>query len=265
MDAYRSNADFAEAWAFWTDRSPAGRVTRDPDLISTWMGTSWPIGNLSFLARAVEDESDLARRIDVVLDRAAGSALGWMFLVCLQMLPESLQASLEPAMAAKGLAAVLPMTGMTAEALLPPVRPLPHLDLVKVRDSQCRRHFAEINAAAYGMPVESVIETLDPKAFWGPDSHGFVGYLDGRPVTTAKTIAFGDLHYIGLVATLPEMQRQGMAERVMRHSIQAAESNSRVRPLVLHATPFGKPLYEQMGFKPMADFVAFAPAQEGGH
>jgi ribosomal protein S18 acetylase RimI-like enzyme len=263
-DPQTSNADFALAWTYWTERSPAGRITRDGDLIAPWMGTAWPIGNLTFLARPVDDGADLDRRVDGALDQARGSQLGWLLFVCLDLLPEGLRPGLEESLKSKGLAAIVPMTGMTAPGLLPPRRALPDLELVRVGDPETRRDFAAVNAAAYDMPPEWVVETLDPQAFWGEDAHGFVGYVDGRPVTTAKTIPLGERHYVGLVATVPELQRQGYGERVMRHSVASAQAAGGKRPLVLHATPYGRPLYLEMGFAPVAEFVGFAP-DEGGH
>ncbi|GLW49326.1 acetyltransferase [Streptomyces sp. NBRC 14336] len=54
-----------------------------------------------------------------------------------------------------------------------------------------------------------------------------------------------DLAAIGMVLVADRHARQGIGRRLMRHVV---ESLSTV-PLTLHATPNGRPLYEELGFK----------------
>ncbi|MFE0099223.1 GNAT family N-acetyltransferase [Streptomyces sp. NPDC059009] len=50
---------------------------------------------------------------------------------------------------------------------------------------------------------------------------------------------------IGMVLVAERHARQGVGLRLMRHVIEEAGTT----PLTLHATPYGQPLYEQLGFK----------------
>ncbi|MFJ3667978.1 GNAT family N-acetyltransferase [Streptomyces sp. NPDC090106] len=54
-----------------------------------------------------------------------------------------------------------------------------------------------------------------------------------------------ELGAIGMVLVAGRHARQGVGRRLMRHLI--AEMGT--TPLTLHATPFGRPLYEELGFK----------------
>lgn len=54
-----------------------------------------------------------------------------------------------------------------------------------------------------------------------------------------------DLGAIGMVLVAERFSRQGVGRRLMRHVVSVMGST----PLTLHATPFGRPLYEELGFK----------------
>ncbi|MFF4789351.1 GNAT family N-acetyltransferase [Streptomyces sp. NPDC001276] len=54
-----------------------------------------------------------------------------------------------------------------------------------------------------------------------------------------------DLGAIGMVLVAERHARQGIGRRLMRHVVSTMGST----PLTLHATPLGRPLYEELGFK----------------
>jgi GNAT superfamily N-acetyltransferase len=54
-----------------------------------------------------------------------------------------------------------------------------------------------------------------------------------------------DLAAIGMVLVSQRHARQGVGRRLMRHIVSAMGTT----PLTLHATPNGRPLYEELGFK----------------
>lgn len=54
-----------------------------------------------------------------------------------------------------------------------------------------------------------------------------------------------DLAAIGMVLVAERHARQGIGRRLMQHVISAMGAT----PLTLHATPYGRPLYEELGFK----------------
>ena len=54
-----------------------------------------------------------------------------------------------------------------------------------------------------------------------------------------------DLAAIGMVLVAERHARQGIGRRLMQHVISAVGPT----PMTLHATPYGRPLYEELGFK----------------
>ncbi|MFS8203207.1 GNAT family N-acetyltransferase (plasmid) [Streptomyces sp. CWNU-52B] len=72
----------------------------------------------------------------------------------------------------------------------------------------------------------------------------------GGLVTGCVVTAYGpqdrpDLAAIGMVLVAEQHARQGIGRRLMRHVVAELGST----PVTLHATPYGRPLYEELGFK----------------
>ncbi len=73
---------------------------------------------------------------------------------------------------------------------------------------------------------------------------------DGGLVTACVVTEYGPqerpaLGAIGMVLVAERHARQGVGRRLMRHVV----SSMGTTPLTLHATPCGRPLYEELGFK----------------
>ncbi|MFJ3335503.1 GNAT family N-acetyltransferase [Streptomyces sp. NPDC086766] len=73
---------------------------------------------------------------------------------------------------------------------------------------------------------------------------------DGGLVAACVVTEYGprerpDLGAIGMVLVAERHARQGIGRRFMRHIVSLLDTT----PLTLHATPYGRPLYEEIGFK----------------
>ncbi|MFE4665885.1 GNAT family N-acetyltransferase [Streptomyces sp. NPDC056716] len=73
---------------------------------------------------------------------------------------------------------------------------------------------------------------------------------DGGLVTACVVTEYGphgrpDLAAIGMLLVAERHARQGVGRRLMRHVV----TEMGITPLTLHATPNGRPLYEELGFK----------------
>lgn len=73
---------------------------------------------------------------------------------------------------------------------------------------------------------------------------------DGGLVAACTVTEYGPperptLAAIGMVLVAERHARQGVGRRLMRHVVSALGTV----PLTLHATPYGRPLYEELGFK----------------
>ncbi|MEU6990765.1 GNAT family N-acetyltransferase [Streptomyces sp. NPDC046465] len=75
-----------------------------------------------------------------------------------------------------------------------------------------------------------------------PDGNGLIA---AYVVTRYGPQERPDLAAIGMVLVAERYARQGIGRRLMEYAVEEAGTT----PLTLHATPLGRPLYEQLGFK----------------
>jgi GNAT superfamily N-acetyltransferase len=81
------------------------------------------------------------------------------------------------------------------------------------------------------------------KGYGIDDPHG--GLVTACVVTEYGPYSEPDLGAIGMMLVAERHARQGIGRRLMRHVLSAMGTT----PLTLHATPYGRPLYEELGFK----------------
>ncbi|MGI5456240.1 GNAT family N-acetyltransferase [Streptomyces sp. CA-249302] len=81
------------------------------------------------------------------------------------------------------------------------------------------------------------------KGYGIDDPHG--GLVSACVVTEYGPQDRPDLAAIGMVLVAERHARQGIGRHLMRHIVSAMGTT----PLTLHATPNGRPLYEELGFK----------------
>lgn len=77
----------------------------------------------------------------------------------------------------------------------------------------------------------------------------FIAEWNGQPAGTATTTTYSDdLAWIGMVIVHPDMRRKGIGNALLEHCIQHLQESG-VRCIKLDATPLGKTVYDQLGFK----------------
>lgn len=77
----------------------------------------------------------------------------------------------------------------------------------------------------------------------------FLAEWEGAPAGTATTTVYGaDLAWIGMVLVHPDYRRRGIGSSLLRRCIDYLHERG-VRCIKLDATPAGKELYAQLGFK----------------
>ena len=88
----------------------------------------------------------------------------------------------------------------------------------------------------------------------------FVADDGGEVVAMAGALAYGAFCWLGLVATLPDHERQGLATRLSAHVVAWGKERG-CRTIALDASEKGRPVYERLGFEPIGETIALiAPA-----
>lgn len=256
-----SHAQYRGAWRLFALGSTAGEVVERSDIYIAAGHVRWALMNSAFLRSPAESEQALAAAVASAARYFSTGKYGWCFVVSDDWLAPQVRERAESILAWYGLKPVMTATGMVAERLVEPVRPLPSFDIRPVQDAWGRQAVADINSASYDVPRDVGREAFDVATMYGPDTRGFVVCRDGTPAASAVVQRVDGTAYISLVATLPEHRRAGAAEAAMRRALAEAREAWGIERTVLHATEAGQPVYTRMGYRPTTRFRMYmAPA-----
>lgn len=237
---------------------PGAEVMRSSGLVVAWRNTPVPISNAIFLSRPVADEFDLQRRMRVLPAYVLRKEKPPVLLLCREWVPEHLRDTADERLASAGLVATRIMTGMAANDLEPASRVVSRPEWRCVTNEAGRQDFADVNADAYGFPIEAERQALAVPQIWnGRALRGYLGYLAGRAVVAAGAMSLHGAIHIVCVATRPECQRRGLAEAAIRHALNDMRLRTGLTRTTLSATEAGRPLYQRMGYHETATFVLY--------
>jgi GNAT superfamily N-acetyltransferase len=249
-----SISQFGDAWRLLCGASPGHVIDQDVTIDYLFSGLPIPFFNVALVtARSVSRESLEKSGRDAV-KWSAGHSVPWMFIVTHEALAPGVDAA--SVLETSGLTPIIPMTGMRAQRLAPAQRQADGLELEIPGDDEGCAAIFDVNAAAYGVALDSCKPTYGRRSFWNGHAPS-LGRVNGDPVSCAAVFMVGGYRYVALVATLPDQQRRGYAEAAMRHALDAAAATHGDSPTTLHATEAGRPVYARMGYEPIASHTAF--------
>lgn len=121
------------------------------------------------------------------------------------------------------------------------------IDLLTARDVSSAQALVEI-AGWNQLPADWLrMLTREPQGC-------FKATAAGRLLGTVTTIVYGtELAWIGMMLVHPDARRQGIGKQLMHQAIDSLTARG-VKSIALDATPVGRPLYEQLGFKVSAQW-----------
>lgn len=219
----------------------------------------WAMLNAAFLPTPVETEDALERSVASAARRLASNKAGWLYVACDDWLAPSVREKAPAIFEAYGLKRATSAMGMVAEQLQPPIRPLPSIEVRQATEPEALRHIADINALAYDSPLEAARESVVVPIMFQGDCRGYVGHVEGKPVSVAAVLRIDGIAYVAYVATLAEYRQRGYAEAVMRHGLEEARQHWGLERTVLHATDAGRPVYLRMGYRDVTNFGFYMP------
>ena len=220
-------------------------------------GVAFQMFNAAFLSAPVENEAELAQRLMLAGVHFNARGQEWAYWVCQDFMNARLRRRARRIFEDCGLRHSVELPGMVADPVLPPVRPLPALEVRRVGDAVTVDAFCAIGSVCFHVPIVWFREVFDSPAVWEPFA-AYVGFVDGVPVSTTAIITSDSVLGVYNVATLPEHQHQGYGEAVMRCALEDAHSRSGLDRTVLQSTAAGYRLYERMGFKTVTHVSVYA-------
>jgi len=247
-----------QALRFFGHARASSEIQDLPGVSLIFCGLNYAAFNAALLARPVEgDGQELARLIQVSAQRFDSRNLRWTCWVCEDFLSRPALRDADRIFSRYGLRPLTQAPGMFTAELLPPNRKLPQLEVRPVTDAVTRKAFAEIMSLAFEIPAAVCTAVYASEFAWTggvtAGLKGYVGFADGRAVSTAAAMLTGDVIGLYSVATLPEYRRLGYAEAIMRQVIQEAGAGG----TVLQSTRSGLSLYEKMGYRMVTMFNVY--------
>jgi len=246
-----------EALRFFGQARKNAEIVDLPGVSLIFCGMNYAAFNAALLAQPVSGSTELSRLIGAAAMHFSQRQLRWTYWACDDFLDPATRRIAPHIFQRHGLRPLTEAPGMYAASLLPPYQPLPALEIRPVNDQPTRDAFAAIMSVGFEIP-QSVCEAVYGSAHaWNRQLHGYVGLVNGRPLTTAAASITGDVIGLYSVATLPQFRRQGYAEAIMRRVIDQARETSGITRTVLQSTRSGFALYQKMGYQTVTNFKVY--------
>jgi len=243
---------------FFARASGSGQVRETPGVTMVSCGKNYPLFNSALLASEVPGEGgDLASRITVPSAYFSALGYGWTYWVCEDMMDEPAHRSAPALFHSRGLHRVVGTPGMMATHLARPRLPVPTLQFRRIEQAHHRIAFCHITAMVFEIPFPMSRDVYDCDKSWNGDFYGYLGYLNGEPVTSTIMVITGDVAGLYSVATLPAHQHKGLGEATVRYAIEQTRAERGINKFVLQSSREGLGLYIRLGFREVCRFTIY--------
>lgn len=242
-----SDACYYDGWRMMAEAAgglaeeAGGILIAAPGVLPMWV-------NVLFVTRPLDDpERDLTEAF------AKLDARSILFLVRVR---DGADPASERAAEQLGLRYTDSIPGMALAPLRPGGRET-DLDIRPVEDDATFAHFVAVIAASFGFADEAAARMLPPSTRSTPGTFWYVGYAEGEPVAASQLMLLdGDAAGVNFIGTLEGHRGRGYGEAVTQRVVDKAAEEGR-SIAVLQASEMGRPVYERMGFRTVAQYKTF--------
>jgi ribosomal protein S18 acetylase RimI-like enzyme len=246
--------NLAAAMASFAHVRTGGRHALIGSLEVSWSGVATSVFNACVLRDAPLNYEELKEQLTraqifYLMQSGLTQKPPWSFWCSEGLLPLEIRRRLPQLAAELKLRQSSRSPVMGALELLPPKRKLPELEFRVAGSFASRRDFCHVMAVAFHSPAPRFHEIYDNETYWAHEMKAWIGYANGRAVCAAGAIAAAGSVGLYSVATLPELQRRGYGEAVLREAYRRVSEESGLRPSVLQASTAGASLYRRLGYR----------------
>jgi ribosomal protein S18 acetylase RimI-like enzyme len=256
MDFRPVESNLRDSFRVVAAHRPAGELREMEGVSIASAGVTFQMFNTAFLSAAVASEAELDRRVAQAAVYFAARGQRWSYWICHGWLENRMQKRLGHVLRKRNLYQAVELPGMLADRVLPPVRPLPELEVRRVSPGPVKDAFCAIGSLCFNVPLNWFGEVFEGDGIW-TDFSAWVGYADGEPIATAATVIGGGAVGVYNVATMPNHRRAGYGEAVMRHALEQARLEHGLTRTILQSTPQGLGLYQRMGYRSVTAVTVF--------
>lgn len=235
-----------------------GEIREMPGVLIISSGIAFPMFNAAYHLTAPSGAADdLERRIALARVHFSVRGLRWCYWLCEDRLEKPVLRRTREIFGKHDMHLAMSAPGMVSDRLPPPDRPLPALECRRVSGEASRLAFSHIMSVAFGIPFSVAAEVYGGENIWGTGFTGYVGYVDGDPVSTAAIMIAAGVIGVYAVGTLPGHQKRGYAETIMRYAVERAREESGIERTVLQSSQAGLPLYLKLRYRQVTGFQVF--------
>jgi GNAT superfamily N-acetyltransferase len=132
------------------------------------------------------------------------------------------------------------------------------LDIRPVNDAASLADHIVVVASAFDWTPDELAGVFTPRLLADDAWRAWVGYANGEPVCTAQLVLGGDTGGLYYVGTLEAHRGKGYGGLITRAAVDGAASRG-CTLVSLQASPMGRPVYERIGFRRVADYLTYVP------
>lgn len=252
------DANLRTAMRFFGDATGAGETRPMNGALAIYSGLDYGVFNIALLEGHPPDGIEgFNGRLAQCASYFAPRTMRWSFWLCEDSLDAATRRRARAVLMDRDLRPISQAPGMLAEALAPPVRPLPKIECLPVADRATRQAFGALTAVSFDIPVGIAKTVYEPERAWFGDYRGFVGLVGGKAVGIVAIVATADALGVYSLSTLPECRRLGYGEALLRAAVAVEQQRTGIRRVVLQSTDAGYSLYRRLGFNEVAKFSVY--------
>jgi len=251
------------AMRFFGYATGTGEIASLPGSVAMYSGMDYGVFNIAMMEGRISHAGlTLEQRLVEMAHYFRTKTTRWSLWVCEDMLDQAVRRRARQVIGDFGLRPISHPPGMMAQALLPPVGPLPPIDLQPVGlqpvgAGVLQRAFTEITSISFEIPIGVAQAVYAQDHAWQGPYRGYVGVVDGRAVSIVAVVAAAGAVGVYSLATHPAWRRQGYGEATMRAAVAEITKETGIERVVLQSTEAGYPLYRRMGFRDATRFTVY--------
>ena len=224
-------------------------VWEEAGLLCVYSGLPGAVFNSVLLTEPVKDEEELRLKLEYADALYKRKHARWSLWLVEHLVPERLLGRVGAMVERYGLKTVLRGEGMIAPELSASRRVLPKLEILPVYAPATRFDFCHVMSVAFRTPLSTFIDVYHTDEYWDGPLRGFVAYLANRAVGTACVLPGAGVLGVYGVAVLPDVQRRGIGERVLRYGLETVSRETGLQATVLESSDIAVGLYRRMGYR----------------
>jgi ribosomal protein S18 acetylase RimI-like enzyme len=247
-------ANLREAMRAYSVVTPAGEAREYPGVTISSSGLDFSVFNSLMLTAPIESEVELERRLTAGGVHFAARDLGWTAWLCDELIAPAVLKRIGTLLGRYNMNVIAEPPGMYADRIRAAERRGAPIDCRPVGDKKTRFDFADVASVVFLLPFRIAQAVYAGEQYWGSGMRGYVGYFDNKPVSVVTTVLASRAIGVYSLGTLPQHQRCGYGETLLRFALADTVRATGVERTVLQSTQSGLRLYQKMGYKTVTRF-----------